>query len=181
MQSWLPSPGPRWSLWMFWWQHTGPRVAWLTCSEILIFIKIIKNIYNLHRNILIILRLIDDSIPENINPRSQHFTNEFPRIPRDKCGVNQPRVSIKSQLIIKPCWAWTDWDWAGTGGDLNARPSQLGLMAGRGLTGEVREGELRADTGGGLVCPAEARLTDWLSGSQNPSPPPSPPASQGGL
>ena len=89
---------------MFWWRHTGPREALLTCSEIL---KFSQNIYKSSQKY--------SHPPPScwwLNSRkskpqvtTQHFTNEFPRIPRDKWGVNQPSLSIKSQLIIKSCWA----------------------------------------------------------------------------
>lgn len=148
---------------MFWWQHTGPRGALLTCSEILKFRKKYLQIFTeIFASSSILYWWLNS---RNYKPQvtTQHSTNEFQRIPRDKWGVNQPSLSIKSQLIIKSCWAGIIRRQSGTGGDLNARAhhSWPSSDCGRVRTEEglrVRGEELPGPTLAGLICPVEDKL-----------------------
>ena len=154
---------------MFWWRHTGPREALLTCSEIL---KFSQNIYKSSQKY--------SHPPPScwwLNSRkskpqvtTQHFTNEFPRIPRDKWGVNQPSLSIKSQLIIKSCWAGIIRSPAvpstpGTRHHFPPAQTDVWVRTEEGAESGERSWAARQPP----ACSARWR-TDW--GDQNPSPSP---------
>ena len=141
---------------MFWWRHTGPRVAWLTCSEILIFSINIRNICKSSNK-------YSHPPPSywwlNSRKYKPQVTVFYQWISEDSQSI-KPSVSIKSQLIIKSCWVElfiTGQHWDRTGLDWwPQRPGPARTNSGLRVSWSGRPGH-GAWRRPGLVWPAEVR------------------------